>query len=158
MCQHTIKYVHTNLIAKDWKKLMHFYINVFNCKPNYPERNISGVWLDDITELSGSQITGIHLSLPGYQENGPTLEIFQYQAPNNKQCDLQHLNKPGFGHIAFHVDDVQMVLKNIIQHDGKAHGKIVHTKYLELKKELTITYAKDPEGNFIELQNWVSLD
>jgi predicted enzyme related to lactoylglutathione lyase len=26
------KYVHTNLIAKDWKKLAKFYTDVFGCK------------------------------------------------------------------------------------------------------------------------------
>jgi len=46
-----IKYVHTNLIAMDWKYLAKFYIDVFGCKPIYPERNLSGKRLDDITQL-----------------------------------------------------------------------------------------------------------
>ena len=41
-----IKYVHTNLIAKDWKKLAQFYIDVFDCVSVYPEKNLSGDWID----------------------------------------------------------------------------------------------------------------
>lgn len=40
-----IKYVHTNIIAKDWKRLADFYIQVFNSKPLYPERDLSGKWI-----------------------------------------------------------------------------------------------------------------
>lgn len=149
-----IKYVHTNLIAEDWKKLAHFYTTVFGCKAIYPERNISGEWLDQITGLSSSKIEGLHLSLPGYDAEGPTLEIFQYQSPNFINSEAHHLNKPGFGHIAFHVDNVQKVLGDIVAHGGKVYGDVVRKEYSELQRTLTITYAMDPEGNFIELQNW----
>ena len=33
------KYVHTNLVAHDWKRLATFYIEVFGCKPKPPERD-----------------------------------------------------------------------------------------------------------------------
>ena len=36
------KYVHTNLIARDWKRLIRFYIDVFGCEPKGPERDMSG--------------------------------------------------------------------------------------------------------------------
>ncbi len=72
-----IKYVHTNLIAKDWKNLSNFYINVFSCRAIYPKRDLSGEWIDKITNIDSVRIRGIHLALPGY-EKGPTLEIFEY--------------------------------------------------------------------------------
>ena len=37
-----IRYVHTNLIARDWKKLAKFYVKVFGCKLKPPERNLKG--------------------------------------------------------------------------------------------------------------------
>jgi len=40
--KNNIKYVHTNLIANDWKSLSEFYVNVFDCEPIYPERDLSG--------------------------------------------------------------------------------------------------------------------
>ena len=73
-----IKYVHTNLIARDWRKLSEFYIQVFGCMPVFPERNMKGNWLDRGTGIENVHIQGIHLRLPGHGPTGPTLEIFQY--------------------------------------------------------------------------------
>ena len=153
--QNDVKYVHTNLIAKDWEALAKFYIEVFGCKPIYPKRNLMGQWLDKITLLNKARIQGIHLQLPGYKD-GPTLEIFEYISLTNltNSNEQQRLNMPGFGHIAFHVTNVKAILNKVIKHGGKSFGKIVRKKYSELNSVLTITYAKDPEGNFIELQNW----
>lgn len=147
-----VKYVHTNLIARDWRSLAQFYIEVFDCKPIYPERNLEGSWLDHLTEINSAKIKGLHLHLPGY-ENGPTLEIFEY-IPTHSTNQPPSINAPGFGHIAFHVDDVFIILNKAINHGGKSFGEIVKKEYFELGSILTVTYLKDPEGNFIELQNW----
>lgn len=149
--EHQIKYVHTNLIAKDWRKLAEFYIAVFGCKPRYPERDLSGEWLDQVTGIKNARIRGIHLALPGY-EDGPTLEIFEYE-PNDLRDEPSKINRQGFGHIGFHVDSVEEVLKRLIQHGGKPLGEIV-TKEYEGIGTLTVVYAADPEGNSIEIQNW----
>ncbi len=146
-----IKYTHTNLIAKDWKRLSEFYINVFGCKPVYPERNLSGGWIEKLTGIDNVKICGVHLVLPGY-EDGPTLEIFEYQ-PDNLRNEENKINNQGFGHIAFHVDSVEAVLAQLIEHGGEQLGDIVK-KEMEGVGLLTVVYAKDPEGNFIEIQNW----
>lgn len=146
-----IQYVHTNLIARDWRKLADFYIEVFNCKPQYPERDLSGEWIDKMTNIGNVKVKGIHLSLPGY-ENGPTLEIFAYE-PTNWKSTESVINQQGFGHIAFHVDDVGNVVQKLIAHGGKTLGEIITKNYSELGL-LTAVYAQDPEGNFIEIQNW----
>ena len=69
----SMKYTHTNIIAKDWEKLALFYEKVFNCKVLNPKRNLSGKWIDDLTKIDNVQIKGAHLLLPGYGDNGPTL-------------------------------------------------------------------------------------
>ena len=43
------KYVHTNLIAKGWKRLSDFYQEVFDCVPVLPVRDLSGKWIDKAT-------------------------------------------------------------------------------------------------------------
>lgn len=153
--QNNIKYVHTNIVAKNWKNLANFYIQVFGCKPIHPERNLSGDWLDRLTILNDIKIQGIHLSLPGY-EYGPTLEIFEY-VPASSNDNQNHINKLGFGHIAFHVDNVKAMVSKIIEHKGEIFSEIVENKYAELESILTVAYVKDPEGNFIELQNWCKI-
>lgn len=146
-----IKYVHTNIIAKDWVKLCDFYIEVFDCKPMYPKRNLSGKWIEKMTNIDNVSIKGMHLSLPGY-ENGPTLEIFQY-VPENLRTNMSYINQQGFGHLAFHVDDVNEVLTKVIEHGGKKLGELIIKEYDGLGL-LTAVYTEDPEGNFIEIQNW----
>lgn len=153
MVENNIKYVHTNLIAKDWRKLTDFYIKVLNCKPVLPERNLSGDWIDDMTGISNVRVSGMHLSLPGY-DNGPTLEIFEY-SPNSDKDDENYINRKGFGHLAFHVELVEKVLKDILEHGGEQLGKVVRKEYENIGV-LTAVYATDPEGNFIEIQNWES--
>ena len=100
----SVKYVHTNIVARNWEKLAQFYIDVFNCEPIYPERDMSGEWIDRITMIREVHIEGIHLRLPGY-ENGPTLEIFSYGDNTAENREIL-VNNYGFAHIAFHVDDV----------------------------------------------------
>ena len=71
------RYVHTNLIARDWQALARFYEDVFGCVPVPPERDLSGPEMEparDCRRVSG----GIHLRLPGYGDAGPTLEVFSY--------------------------------------------------------------------------------
>lgn len=146
-----IKYVHTNLIAKDWRRLSEFYIKALDCKPVSPERDLSGDWIEKVTEIKDVKVKGMHVTLPGY-ENGPTLEIFEYN-PENLNNNLPQISKQGLGHIAFHVDDVEEVLADVIKHGGASYGEVITKQYPELGL-LTVVYARDPEGNFIELQNW----
>ena len=147
-----IRFVHTNIIAKDWKKLAAFYQQVFGCVPVPPERNLAGQWLDQATGIPNAQIRGIHLRLPGYGDKGPTLEIFQYASPAEEQKTA--VNRPGFAHIAFAVDDVEAICDIMIAAGGNRIGEIVSADIADAGR-ITFVYATDPEGNIIELQKWV---
>jgi catechol 2,3-dioxygenase-like lactoylglutathione lyase family enzyme len=63
-------------------------------------------------------------------------------------------NRAGFGHIAFVVDDVEQSLRDVIDAGGSAHGTVESTQ-VDGVGRLTFTYARDPEGNLVELQSWV---
>lgn len=145
-----IKYVHTNIIAKDWKLLTDFYVKVFNCKPLLPEMNLKGDWLEKGTGVKGASLQGMHLLLPGYDKSGPTLEIFKYKKNEKKPASLA--NREGIRHIAFSVDDVDAVLKKMLLHGGKKIGEVIRKDF---ESGIFIyTYAADPEGNIIEIQKW----
>ena len=146
-----IKYVHTNLIAKDWKRLLAFYQEVFGCIPVLPERDLSGDWLDQATGIAGSHIRGVHLRLPGYGDDGPTLELFQYG--DMPQHPAISPNTPGFSHIAFAVDDVHEMAREVLAHGGSVVGELA-VREIPGVGMLTFQYLTDPEGNIIELQNW----
>ena len=145
------RFVHTNLIARDWKTLVRFYCNVFGCILQGPDRDYSGEWLDRVTALQDAHLLGIHLLLPGYGSNGPTLEIFSYDFM--PQPSLRGVNAPGFGHIAFGVEDVERALEDVRKAGGGAVGEVV-IRDVEGVGTLHVVYARDPEGNIVELQKW----
>jgi len=146
-----VKYVHTNLIARDWRKLAKFYTDVFGCSLVPPERDYQSDELDSGTGLKNAHLTGAHFRLPGYEENGPTLKIYNYDHLENGQAPA--VNRPGFGHIAFEVDDVQEACKIVEANGGGVIGEVV-TLTTKAGSRVTWCYITDPEGNIIELQSW----
>jgi predicted enzyme related to lactoylglutathione lyase len=145
------KYVHTNLIAKDWHRLAKFYTEVFGCSLVPPERDYRGSDLDAATGLKGVHLTGAHLRLPGYGDGGPTIEIYNYDQLEPHPGTV--VNRPGYGHIAFEVDDVRKARQDVQAHSGSAVGEIV-TLTTKIGTKVTWCYMTDPEGNIIELQSW----
>ena len=145
------KYVHTNIMAQDWQKLSKFYQDVFGCIPVPPQRDFSGEALERATHIPNAAFQGMHLRLPGFEENGPTLEIFQYQNMPTRVEILVH--RPGFGHIAFLVEDVTKARKEVLKAGGEDVGEIITLQTADGRK-VTFNYMTDPEGNILELQSW----
>jgi predicted enzyme related to lactoylglutathione lyase len=144
-------FVHTNIVARDWRKLVGFYEQVFGCTPVPPERDLSGEWLDRATGVANAHIRGMHLRLPGHGPEGPTLEIFQYGREEERPQTA--VNRPGFSHIAFAVENVEKALEAVEAAGGGAIGEIVSLP-VPGAGTVTIVYATDPEGNIVELQTW----
>jgi len=144
------RFVHINIVARDFKRLSGFYRKVFGCTPVPPERVLEGGWLDRATGIKDAHIRGVHLRLPGTGEDGPTLEIFQYdeeeEIPKNVNCT-------GFAHIAFSVDDPVSMLETVIAEGGDRVGEPVKVA-VQGAGTIVFVYAKDPEGNIIKLQKW----
>jgi predicted enzyme related to lactoylglutathione lyase len=145
------RYIHTNLIAADWRALADFYITVFGCVIVPPERDYTGDALDAGTGLRGAHVRGVHLRLPGYGDDGPTLEIYNYNALAERGSKA--INAVGFGHIAFAVDDVAAAHAIVLAHGGQPLGEVV-TLTTATGAQVTWCYVADPEGNAIELQAW----
>lgn len=145
------KFVHTNLIARDWERLTRFYESVFGCQRIAPERHLTEQWVEDATGIPHAEIHGIHLRLPGYGENGPTLEIFQY-VPQRERAE-KNINHPGFAHIAFSVDNVEAARDAVIEAGGTTVGALT-TVEIPRAGKITFIYLADPEGNIIEVQQW----
>jgi predicted enzyme related to lactoylglutathione lyase len=145
------KYVHTNLIAEDWRALAGFYQEVFGCVPVPPERDFQGEVLEAGTGIPGAHLRGVHLRLPGYTDSGPTLEIFSYTPQAARS--IVAVNQPGFAHIAFQVEEVSLARAAVLAAGGKAVGDVV-TLTITSGAKVTWCYLADPEGNLIELQSW----
>lgn len=146
-----MRYVHTNIISRDWRQLAAFYEEVFHCTSVPPVRDQQGDWLAAGTGVPRAALTGVHLQLPGYGANGPTLEIYSYNSMEQKLPPAA--NRQGLGHLAFQVSDVAQVLEKVIACGGKALGSLVRHK-IPGQGILTFVYCCDPESNIIELQHW----
>lgn len=146
-----MKYIHTNIVAKDWKALSEFYIDVFDCVFKPPQRNYTGEWLDQATGLENAELEGVHLLLPGHGEDGPTLEIFNYSEIEKK--DPMKANHTGFTHIAFEVDDVRETLNKALEKGATKLGEVTDREF-ENVGTLSLIYFRDPEGNIVEILSW----
>ena len=146
-----MRYAHTNITARDWKRLSNFYINVFSCTVKPPERKLSGNWLDQATGLAESELEGVHLLLPGHGDSGPTLEIFSYKDSHESEPIMA--NYTGFTHIAFEVDDVEQTFNEAMKSGGQSLGKVTE-KAVDGVGFLNFVYFRDPEGNIVEIQSW----
>ena len=147
------QFAHVNLVAEDWDGLATFYESVFGCTRVLPERDLFGPWLEAGTGVPGAQIRGVHLRLPGYEQGGPTLEVFTYTPAG--EAGARAPNCPGWAHIAFAVGDVSSVREAVLAAGGRAVGETISAG-IEGAGSITFAYVADPEGNVIELQQWSS--
>jgi len=147
-----IVYTHTNINTPDWRRLSAFYAKVFDMKVVPPLRDLKGEWYEKVTGIKGAHVTGCHMLLPGHGENGPTIEFFTWETPDGTPSAA--INGGGMGHLAFAVDDVRAKVAEIIARGGSTCGEIVQSYYASKDMTLTICYARDPDGNCIEIQRW----
>jgi predicted enzyme related to lactoylglutathione lyase len=145
------RYTHTNVVARDWRRLAAFYQEVLGCVPLQPERHLTETWVAAATGVAGAEIHGQHLRLPGHGETGPTLEIFQYNFPAAGL--VPSVNRPGLAHLAFAVEDVTATRAAVLAAGGGVVGEVVTTEIPQAGR-IMLAYVTDPEGNVIELQRW----
>lgn len=145
------RFTHVNIIAADWDALAQFYERIFGCVRIPPESRISEPWLAAGTGVPGAGLRGMKLTLPGCGADGPLLEIFQFDRSEDRLP--ARANRRGFGHLAFEVDDVAEALGHVLAHGGSALGEV--TVHRDARGTFTFAFATDPEGNILELTNWI---
>jgi predicted enzyme related to lactoylglutathione lyase len=146
-----MKYVHTNIVTGNLRSLADFYINVFECKQTKPEGKLLGDWLEKGTGVKDANIKQIDLQLPGYDGNGPVLEIFEYSEVVNENLPPV-ANQKGLRHLAFKVENVTELAEKAVSNGGKRVGELITKEFKS--GTLEFSYITDPEGNLIEVQSW----
>jgi len=145
-------YNHTNIVSHDPDRLAAFYIDVFDCVRQGPERNLEGAWIERGTGVPGVRIRGVHLRLPGHGDTGPTLEIFRVEGSDHSPP--KSVTQPGLMHLCFTVEDVHASLDRILAAGGSRQGEIVTTDPIKGVGVADFVYARDPDGNIVELVAW----
>ena len=143
------RYAHTNIVARDWRRLARFYAAVFGCEPASPELDYSGPTLEAGTGLAGARLKGIHLRLPGGGPDGPTLEICSFDPVTDGPAAA--VDRPGLAHLAFRVPSVEDARGEALAAGGTPVGEVV-TLTTAGGAGVTWCYVADPEGNIVEFQ------
>ena len=141
-----MKLAHINLVARDAEALAAFYVNVFECEHLREPKVLSGEKVSRGNGISNSEIYSIWLKFP--EIDVPFLEIHEHSITHDR--NLQRVNEPGFGHLSFQMADIGIVLSAIIRAGGAQIGEI--TDFGTANKPFLIAYARDPEGNILELE------
>jgi len=141
-----MKLVHVSLGAQDAGRMAAFYCDVLGCTLRRPRRTLSGerVWRGN--GLPGIAVTSIWLTLPGVE--APFLEILEYS--ETAERPMPPVNAPGYGHLSFAVADIHATCAAILRAGGGMQGEV--TDFGTEGAPFLIVYARDPEGNLLELE------
>lgn len=88
----------------------------------------------------------VWLHLPDNQ--GPFLEIIEYARTVAR--GIPEVNEPGFGHLAIEVPNLNDTIENVLRSGGTLQGQVVN--FGTDDHPHLIVYARDPEGNILELE------
>lgn len=144
------RFYHTGIVAEDPDRIARFYTDVFGCEPTGDRHDFGAPSLAVGMGHPDAHITGLDLRLPGFGDDGPVLEIFRL---NGTRRGHPELDVTGFMHIAFSVDDVEDTLERALAAGGSRLGEIT-VLVVDGVGEATMVYARDPEGNIVEIQKW----
>ena len=141
-----MRLAHINLVARDVEALAAFYVSVMKCDVLRELKILSGENVSRGNGLSNSEIRSIWLKFPELEQ--PFLELHEHIVTHHR--DQPRVNEPGFGHLAFQIEDVSSTLSNIVNAGGAQIGQI--TDFGTPEMPYLIAYARDPEGNVLELE------
>ncbi|HEV7321640.1 MAG TPA: VOC family protein [Ensifer sp.] len=141
-----MKLAHINLVARDAYALAAFYVNVLECECLREPRMLTGEKVGIGNGIANSEICSIWLKFPALDR--PFLEIHQHKVMHDR--GQPRVNEPGFGHLSFQMEDIRAVLSEIIRAGGSQIGEI--TDFGTKDQPYFIAYARDPEGNILELE------
>ena len=114
------RYVHTNLIAHDWRSLARFYQDVFGCVPVPPERELSGPEMAAGTGIA-ARICAASICACRSRRRRADAGDLQLQPDGGAPADRGQ--STGFGHLAFSVENVAAARETVLAAGGQPVGR-----------------------------------
>ncbi len=147
---------HVNMVAQDLEKMVEFYSSVLGLAVT-KRVTISGDWVDAVTGLKGVIADVAYLDLVSGSLPGATrIELIFYRSPQAAgHQGVAAPNSPGFRHIAFAVDDMELVVERLTQRNVHVLSEVLTVPDSQVTYSggvrKRIVYFRDPEGNLLEL-------
>jgi catechol 2,3-dioxygenase-like lactoylglutathione lyase family enzyme len=137
---------HINIVVKNLEAAKTFFIK-FGFTVQH-EGILKGKWIDTLTRLKNIKAEYVALCL----HNGETnLELLKFINPENlSTCDNDVINKTGFRHMAFEVNNIKKVVEDLKEQGIESLSSV--QEYKEINKKLC--YIKGPEGIVLELAEY----
>jgi glyoxylase I family protein len=137
---------HTGITVSNLKRSLAFWRDVLGFELSHTAHQ-TGKMAKEITGVAGAEIKLAVVKAPG----GHKIELLEYLAPVDRKqhvdlrpCDVGHV------HVALIVDDLEAVLKKIVQSGWEPAG-IPQTLTTGPNAGKRVIYVRDPDGTTIEL-------
>jgi catechol 2,3-dioxygenase-like lactoylglutathione lyase family enzyme len=135
-------FVHVGVVVEDLDETVRFLrLLGFDCgRPG----TYSGEWIDRIIGLEDVTVELVMVRGPDGKD---MFEVVRFHAPAaSAEQPAPPVNRPGFRHIAFNVDDVRGVVERVREAGWDTMGEVVNYQDMYL-----MCYVRGPEGLIFEL-------
>ena len=147
---------HINIVVKDLEAMICFYKKQLGFKLS-KRVEISGAWIEAVVGLSDARAEVVYLELP----SGPRIELIHYLSPIGQRLEaLQIPNTMGIRHMAFRVTGIESWVVRLKEGGISFFGDVQKVPGTQVTYaggvQKNLVYFHDPEGNILELCEYVS--
>ena len=133
---------HTGIVVRDLERMRFFYKSLGFVEEN---SNIeTGNFIEQVTGIDGLTLEWAKLRSP----DGCLIELLNYNDHSEvKEIENSSSNKLGISHVAFTVDNIDIICSKILE----AGGSLVNPPALSPDGKVRVAYCHDLEGVLLEL-------
>jgi catechol 2,3-dioxygenase-like lactoylglutathione lyase family enzyme len=134
---------HAGIVVEDLERSLGFYRDVLGLTVKSQALE-EGPFVDVLLGLSGTRVRTVKLGAP---EGAALVELLAFEAPAADARRAITVKTPGPTHVALTVHDVAGLTAAL----QAAGGSLVGPVQVSPDGKVQVCYARDPEGNFLEL-------
>ena len=133
------------MVAADIPALAMFYQEAIGCRLLAPITEFADEALSRGIGAPGAKVRMGWLSYPGSSDGAPILELYQLV-----DWESEWSYRPGQGHIAFEVEDVDAAVAKVLAGGGSLLGEPVEWE-APSGNVARFVFTRDPEGNVVDV-------
>jgi catechol 2,3-dioxygenase-like lactoylglutathione lyase family enzyme len=139
---------HVNIVVQELEPAVDFFVRHFGFSAGEPKL-LAGGWVDRLNRMKGARATYIPLRPKDGGDNATNIEALTFENPPTlpKDPDASQLDRVGYRHIAFAVDDIEARYRALSQEGWEFLSEPVEVEDMDLKT----VYFYGPEGILIQM-------